>query len=138
MLTTLEKCCSEVLTTTKIRYTIRTHPKLKERSFKMASKNVFPLVRNLPVWKFYYRGNHTHPVRTTIAVIENTTNTVTGYVLRRGNDVCARLQDAPIRTFKKSEIASYNQIDSRSKKATNSSRTTLTKHNLVDLIVQGA
>jgi hypothetical protein len=104
----------------------------------MASKNVFPLIRNLPVWKFYYRGNHTHPVRTTIAVIENTTNTVTGYVLRRGNDVCARLQDAPIRTFKKSEIASFNQIDSRSKKSSTSSKTTLTKHNLVDLIVQGA
>lgn len=104
----------------------------------MASKNVFPLIRNLPVWKFYYKGNHTHPVRTTIAVIENTANNVTGYVLRRGNEVCMRLQDAQIRTFTKSEIASYDQIDTRSKKASKSTRSTLTKHNLVDLIVQGA
>lgn len=104
----------------------------------MASKNVFPLVRNLPVWKFYYKGNHTHPVRTTIAVIENTANNVTGYVLRRGNEVFMRLQDAQIRTFTKSEIASYDQIDNRSKKASKSTRSTLTKHNIVDLIVQGA
>jgi len=86
------------------------------------------LVRNLPVWKFCYKGTHSKPIRTTIAVVENKGNVVRGYVLRRGNVVCARLQDAPIRSFKKSEIAS----------AKDGMKSTLSKHPLADLIVHGA
>lgn len=85
------------------------------------------LIRNLPVWKFFYKGNHTKPVRTTLAVVSVKGDIVTGYVLRRGNVVCNRLQDAKVASFKKSEIA-----------ATKGSRTTLKKHNLIDLIVTGA
>jgi hypothetical protein len=85
------------------------------------------LIRNLPVWKFFYKGNHSKPVRTTLAVVSVKGDIVTGYVLRRGNDVCNRLQDARIASFKKSEIA-----------ATKRRRTTLKKHNLIDLIVNGA
>lgn len=99
----------------------------------------FSLVRNLPVWKFYYKGNHSKPVRTTIAVVSNNASVVTGYVLRRGNEVCNRLQDAKIHSFKKSDIALTGQVSrlSSSKKASNST-TTLTKHSIVDLIVSGA
>lgn len=86
------------------------------------------LIRNLPVWKFFYKGNHSKPVRTTLAVVEVKGDVVTGYVLRRGNEVCNRLQDAKIASFKKSEIAF----------AKNSRRTTLSKHTLTDLIVNGA
>ena len=86
------------------------------------------LIRNLPVWKFFYKGNHSKPVRTTIAVTEVTGNVVKGYVLRRGNEVFARLQDAPIKSFKKSEIAM----------AKGSNRTSLRKHSLAELIVNGA
>lgn len=99
----------------------------------------FRLVRNLPVWKFYYKGNHSKPIRTTVAVVEVTPTVVTGYVLRRGNEVCARLQDAKIHSFRKADIAKLGQV-SRSK-ATKSSnmanKTTLTKHPIFDLIVSG-
>ncbi len=86
------------------------------------------LIRNLPVWKFFYKGNHSKPVRTTLAVVEVKGDIVTGYVLRRGNEVFARLQDAKIASFKKSEIAPVK----------GGKRTTLSKHTLTDLIVNGA
>ena len=103
----------------------------------MSNGNV-KLIRNLPVWKFFYKGSHSKPIRTTLAVVSNTPNVVTGYVLRRGNEVCARLQDAKIHSFKKSEIACLGQVCSDAKKSSNSSKTTLTKHSIVDLIEMGA
>lgn len=86
------------------------------------------LIRNLPVWKFFYKGTHSKPVRTTLAVTEVRGDVVKGYVLRRGNTVCSKLQDAPIKSFKKSEIALIK----------GSKKTTLSKHTLTDLIVNGA
>ena len=86
------------------------------------------LIRNLPVWKFMYKGNHSKPVRTTLAVIDVKGDVVTGYVLRRGNIVCNKIQDAKIASFKKSEIAPTK----------GSSRTTLKKQTLTDLVVYGA
>ena len=88
----------------------------------------FCLIRNLPVWKFFYKGTHSKPVRTTLAVTEVRGDVVKGYVLRRGNTVCSKLQDAPIKSFKKSEIALIK----------GSKKTTLSKHTLTDLIVNGA
>ena len=88
----------------------------------------YGLIRNLPVWKFFYKGTHSKPIRTTIAVVENKGNVVTGYVLRRGNNVCARLQDARIQSFKKSDIAPVK----------GGVASTLSKHNLAELITNGA
>lgn len=86
------------------------------------------LIRNLPVWKFFYKGTHSKPVRTTLAVTEVNGDVVKGYVLRRGNTVFPRLQDAPFKSFKKSEIAPEKD----------GGRTTLSKHTLAELITQGA
>ncbi len=94
----------------------------------MSMKTSYGLIRNLPVWKFFYKGTHSKPVRTTLAVTEVNGDIVKGYVLRRGNEVCARLQDAPIKSFKKSDMATIR----------GSSKTTLSKHTLTDLIVNGA
>lgn len=94
----------------------------------MSTQTSYCLIRNLPVWKFFYRGTHSKPVRTTLAVTEVNGDVVKGYVLRRGNEVFARLQDAPIKSFKKSEMATVR----------GSSRSTLSKHTLTDLIVHGA
>jgi hypothetical protein len=91
-------------------------------------KSNYCLIRNLPVWKFFYKGTHSKPVRTTLAVTEVKGNMVRGYVLRRGNEVFSRLQDAPIKSFKKSEMATIR----------GSAQTTLSKHTLTDLIVHGA
>lgn len=94
----------------------------------MSMQTSYCLIRNLPVWKFFYRGTHSKPVRTTLAVTEVKGDIVKGYVLRRGNEVFSRLQDAPIKSFKKSEMATIR----------GSSRSTLSKHTLTDLIVHGA
>jgi hypothetical protein len=85
------------------------------------------LIRNLPIWKFSYKGTHSKPIRTTVAVTEVKGDLVKGYMLRRGNTVFGRLQDAPIRCFKKSEIAP----------AKNGNKT-VRKQTLADLIVEGA
>lgn len=102
------------------------------------SKGSVKLVRNLPVWKFFYKGSHSKPVRTTLAVVKNTPTVVTGYVLRRGNEVCTKIQDAKIHSFKKSEIACLGQVCSDARKSKKAENTTLTKHSIVDLIVSGA
>lgn len=94
----------------------------------MSMKTSYCLIRNLPVWKFFYKGTHSKPVRTTLAVTEVRGDVVKGYVLRRGNTVFARLQDAPIKSFKKSEMAPINGSD----------RTAVSKHTLADLIAHGA
>lgn len=86
------------------------------------------LIRNLPVWKFFYKGTHSKPVRTTLAVTEVTGDVVKGYVLRRGNTVFTRLQDAPFKSFSKSEIASTKDAG----------KSTLSKHTLAELIITGA
>lgn len=94
----------------------------------MTMKTNYCLIRNLPVWKFFYKGTHSKPVRTTLAVTEVNGDVVKGYVLRRGNEVFGRLQDAPIKSFRKSEMATIR----------GTARTTLSKHTLTDLIVNGA
>jgi len=86
------------------------------------------LIRNLPVWKFYYKGTHTKPIRTTLAVTEVSGDIVRGYVLRRGNEVCAKLADAQIKSFRKSNIPTIR----------GSKQSSLSKHTLTDLIVNGA
>ena len=100
-------------------------------------KSSLGIVRNLPIWKFYYKGSHSKQIRTTIAVTKNDKNIVTGYVLRRGNQVCNRLQDARIQSFKKSDIARNDQVDSL-KSSKNSNDSTLNKYSLVDLVANGA
>jgi hypothetical protein len=94
----------------------------------MSMDTKYCLIRNLPVWKFFYKGTHSKPVRTTLAVTEVRGDIVKGYVLRRGNAVCPRLQDAPIKSFKKSEMATIR----------GTAQSTLSKHTLTDLIVNGA
>jgi len=91
-------------------------------------KSSVSLVRNLPIWKFYYKGSHSKPVRTTIAVVSNTPKVVTGYVLRRGNDVATSLNRSKIQSFKKCAITT----NPRTKKAS------LTKQSLTDYLTSGA
>lgn len=72
--------------------------------FEATSKH--PLVRNLPVAKFYYQGSHSHPVRRTVLVVENNRNFIRGYEIREGKNVRSASKDC-IKSYKKSEIAKY-------------------------------
>jgi len=72
------------------------------------------LVRNLPVAKFYYKGrSHTHPVRRTVLVSSQTTTHITGYELREGNNT-RTIDDAPVKTYLRSKIATRKRCRSDS------------------------
>ena len=58
----------------------------------------YPVVRNQPVARFYYQGNHSHPVRRTVLVTETTSNLIKGYELREGATV-RELAKAPIKSY---------------------------------------
>ena len=76
--------------------------------------NSYQFVKNQPVAKFYYKGDHTHPVRRTILIIEQNDQLITGYELREGSTV-RTFNKAPIKSYRKDRIAKVNQIDSRRK-----------------------
>lgn len=88
----------------------------------------YELVRTLPVARFYYQGNHTHPIRRTILVIESDRKYLKGYELRCGNKVRDR-EDAPIRTYTKSEITRFGDY-SRIRNAKKNSGRALTESTL--------
>lgn len=109
----------------------------------MKAKKEYELVRNQPVAKFYYQGSHSHPVRRTVLLIKNKTNSniLVGYELREGKTT-RNLKNAPIKSFRRSEIASYGDYArlrySKTNKKRKKSETTLTRTNLMGLIRSGA
>ena len=44
----------------------------------------YQFIENRPVARFFYKGDHTHPVRRTILIIETTDKLITGYEMREG------------------------------------------------------
>ncbi len=101
-------------------------------------KNKYNFARNLPVCKFYYRGEHTHPIRRTVVRIPNSNrNVITGYELREGQTV-RDFSEAPIKSYRKDQIAtygSYSRLKTSGKKKTD---TTLETHPLEILVREGA
>ena len=94
----------------------------------------FELVRNLPVARFYYKGqSHTHPVRRTVLIFETDRNYIKGYELREGNTT-RTVEEAPIKTFRKDKIATRVQcrVDSTMRQVGKRrlTETTLTRTNL--------
>lgn len=109
----------------------------------MKAKKEYELVRNQPVAKFYYQGSHSHPVRRTVLLIKNKTNSniLVGYELREGMTT-RTLKNAPIKSFRRSEIASFGDYVRLRASKTNKKRkkgdTTLSRTNLMGLIRTGA
>lgn len=69
---------------------------------------VYDLVSKKPVARFYYQGAHTHPVRRTVLVIEETDTLITGYEFRCGNEVRTREEALDsIKTFRKDRIPKW-------------------------------
>lgn len=104
--------------------------------------NQYQFVRNNPVARFYYKGDHTHPVRRTVLIINQNNNLITGYELREGADV-RNFKDAPIKSYRRNKIAKVSQIDRRRvlRRAADESllqKSTLTRSNLQDFIKFGA
>jgi len=106
----------------------------------MNSKKDYPLVKALPVAKFYYQGSHTHPVRRTVLVTEVTTTTIRGYEVREGATI-RPFTSAPVKSYTRNKIAKIGQCGRRLRTRTPAdlhAKTTLTRLGLVDFIKQGA
>ena len=101
----------------------------------------YPIVRNQPVARFYYQGNHSHPIRRTILIIEADRKYLKGYELRCGNKVRTR-EEAPVLTYLKSEIArfgDYSRLRNAKKNAGRASdESTLVRTSIKDLATAGA
>lgn len=97
----------------------------------MSKSNKEP-VRNLPVARFYYQGSHSHPVRRTILVIESKRKYIRGYELREGREVRS-LNSAPIKSYRRNEIAMYSDLGARKHRQPGPAVTTLTRAPLSDL-----
>lgn len=69
---------------------------------------IYEPVTKLPVAKFYYQGNHSHPVRRTVIVVEETKNQLRGYEVREGR-VTRSLSEVGrcIKSYRKDKIAKW-------------------------------
>lgn len=108
----------------------------------MSNTRIYVPVKKRPIAKFFYRGNHSHPVRRTVVVTEMTDEMLTGYELREGRQVRA-VAEAPLKSFRRDRIAKIQQLDRRRKLRRQTapeeqSKTTLKRESLMDLLGHGA
>lgn len=96
----------------------------------------YNLVDNVPVARFWYKGNHTHPVRRTVLVTESTRDYIKGYELRDGNIVRVASK-APVKTYNRAKIAKGVNLRTAQKQKNASSKSTLVRRPLMDLIESG-
>lgn len=100
----------------------------------------YNFVKNQPVARLFYKGDHSHPVRRTIVIIDSNNKTITGYELREGS-IVRDFKNAPIKSYRKDRIAKIGEIDKRRvlrKSAENLNKSTLVRQHLKDLIKLGA
>jgi hypothetical protein len=93
-----------------------------------------------PLARFYYQGNHSHPVRRTVLLSRETDTYFVGYELRVGR-IVRSLSDAPIKTYRKADIARYSDYSrlrmsrrTRRKRATD---TTLVRGEIMEMTKLG-
>ena len=99
----------------------------------------YDVVKNQPVAKFYYQGNHSHPVRRTILITEETPKVIIGYVLRDGANTYP-FAKAPIKSFSKDKIAKIKQCGRRLRSRLPQkaqSKTTYQRTDLLKLVQEG-
>jgi hypothetical protein len=98
----------------------------------------YEIVKNMPVARFWYKGTHTHPVRRTVLVVEQTKEFIRGYELREGRTI-RTAGKAPVKTYRRDRIAKGVSLRTDSpirKLAPNKS--TLVRKPLLDIIESGA
>jgi len=104
----------------------------------MKQEKKYSVVREAPVAKFLYKGNHSHPVQRTVLVIESNSKYLKGYELREGK-TRRDFTNAPVKTYRKEKIATLKQcrkeVRAKAKKGLNS--TTLQRVGLTDLLQNG-
>ena len=97
----------------------------------------YTIVSELPVARFWYKGNHSHPVRRTILVTTSDKESITGYELREGSKI-RPAKYAPVKTFARAKIAKTSnlRIDNPLRK-NRQTKSTLVRKPLIDLIESG-
>jgi hypothetical protein len=69
---------------------------------------VYEPVSRLPVAKFYYQGNHSHPVRRTVLIVEENKDQIRGYELREGRTTRSLGEIGKcIKSYRKDKIARW-------------------------------
>ena len=106
------------------------------------TKKVYDLVQKKPVARFFYQGNHSHPVRRTILVIEEDDVKIVGYEFRCGKEVRTRDEALScIRTYRKDRIAKwgdYKRLRMTSKTyLKDPAKTTLERSSIVTMFSEG-
>ncbi len=101
----------------------------------------YRFIENQPVARFFYQGDHTHPIRRTVLIITTTDKTITGFELREGS-TAREFKNAPIKSYTRKKIAKVGQLDRRRVLRKKAGRkqlrlTTLTRSNLKELVCRG-
>lgn len=102
----------------------------------------YDFVKTRPVARFYYQGSHSHPVRRTVILIEQTNDLIVGYEVREGYKTRS-IKNAPVKTFKRSRIARVSQIDrkcslrKRAECGAELDRSTLVREDLASFVKTG-
>jgi hypothetical protein len=74
----------------------------------MKTRKIYEPVTKLPVAKFYYQGNHSHPVRRTVLIVEETKDQFKGYEIREGRTTRSLTEIANhIKSYRKDKIAKW-------------------------------
>lgn len=107
------------------------------------NRPIYNLVAKNPVARFYYTGNHEHPVRRTVLIINETDEVLIGYEFREGSAVRSH-EDAlkEIKTYRKDSIARWGDY-SRLRMSTknflkNPKASTLERSPILTMFTEGA
>ena len=116
---------------------------VKTRNQERTAPKLYNLVQRKPLARFYYKGNHSHPIRRTVLIIEETSTHITGYELRAGKVSRTPLEALKyVRTYSRDKIARYGDY-SRLRMSSKGifklqAETTLERFPIVSLFSEGA
>jgi len=103
---------------------------------------IYDLVPRNTVARFYYQGSHSHPIRRTVLVIEESDTHITGYEIREGTHV-RTIEEArvSVRTYKKDRIAKWGDYSRLRMSAKNFMHdpedTTLVRESITTMFTEG-
>lgn len=109
---------------------------------KTKKQKVYDLVPRNTVARFYYQGSHTHPIRRTVLVIEESDTHITGYEIREGGKIRS-VKEArnAVRTYRKDRIAKwgdYKRLRMSAKNFMNDpEETTLVRSSIQSMFTEG-
>jgi hypothetical protein len=104
---------------------------------------VYDIVSKNPVARFYYQGKHSHPVRRTVLIIEESDELIVGYEFREGNTVRSTEEAMKcIKSYRKDRIAKWGDY-SRLRMTTktffkNPKKSTLERFPIITMFSEGA